>query len=78
LHALNLQKQLLIQKLYDTFKATEARKSNISFMKRVRRAAGDLVGRSRSRTRAVSPTDSAADSSSVESNAGIPCDYNAG
>ncbi|OQV24144.1 putative Protein Daple [Hypsibius exemplaris] len=78
LHALDLQKQLLIQKLYDTFKATEARKRNMTFLKRVRRAAGELVGRSRSRDqsrhRTISPTDSAADSSSVESN-GPPQDF---
>ena len=64
-----MQKQLLIQKLYDTYKATEARKRNMTFLKRVRRAAGELVGRSRSRDpiRTLSPSDSAADSSSVES-----------
>ncbi|XP_055332238.1 girdin-like isoform X2 [Paramacrobiotus metropolitanus] len=72
LHALDLQKQLLIQKLYDTFKNADARKRHVGFLKRVRRAAGELVGRSRSRsrTRTISPTDSTADSSSVESTAG--------
>ena len=69
LHALDLQKQLLIQKLYDTFKSNDVRKRNISLLKRFRKAAGGLVGRirSRSRTRPISPTDSNADSSSLES-----------